>query len=278
MSARGWLTPDQLGLQDLADRQMPPEQLIYAAALASGSQLVYGDVPKLTSIRNLWEQASLQELDVHFSRQAAANFHSLLNKGAIVLPDSPASNRAFQILFADREVAFCQTMRACTQQLDPQQSRHHPQSAQDARFTPTCTDAPGSTKASDVAAASQSNLAHPSPTGSLSGKGGIDADAQPAVQLKAGAGSVGSVVGIVGEDHVEGIQQTWAQAGITSPSVFPARSQAHAALPGDKRRSPLLHGVDGQENAGVKRAVLERMLGLAIPEDLALSLCQQVKK
>ena len=294
-SSRCAVTQGGVPVQDLAARQMPPEQLIYAAALASGSHLVYGDVPKLESIRCLWEQASLQELDVHFSRQAAANFRSLLNAGAVVVPDTPDSNRAFQILFHDREAAFCQTMQACSQQLSPQQWPHSLslRSAQDDR------PSMGSPADSALTAASPSSAADPSGQGSLPLVAGTGDQGRPAAASKAGAELVGSVVGIVGEDHVEGIVQAWADTRLSSPDpdamASPAASQARTPLspeppsaaikqtPSGKAAVRAVDGAAGHhqaqgspENAGVKRALLERMLGLAIPEDLALTLCQQV--
>ncbi|KAK9843280.1 hypothetical protein WJX74_009650 [Apatococcus lobatus] len=287
--------------RDLADRQMPPEQLIYAAALASGSQLVYGDVPKLSSIRRLWEQATLQELDQHFSRQTAANFGSLLNEGAVVIPDTPACNRAFQILFSEREAAFCQVLQACSQQLNPETWAQSQQGIPDTQPFSRNTNKIGSLATPSLTTASQSNAVQPQHRGSWAGQDCDGGDAQPGVQLKAGAGLGGSIVGIVGEDHVKGIQQAWALARKSSPKS----SSAHASAASEAQLSmstaeafsatdsPVPNrqaladrsqwtstrqgngGIDGIENAGVKRALLERMLGLAIPEDLAFTLCQQ---
>lgn len=249
---------------------MPPEQLIYAAALASGSRLVYGDVPKLESIRRLWEQASLQELDAHFSRQAAANFRSLLEEGAVVVPDTPDSNRAFQILFRDREAAFCYTMQACSQQLCPQPKSQSLWSAHDAADSML-------THSALTAADYPARMAAPSDHGILPLDGGPGG--QPGVPSHAAADVMGSVVGIVGEDHVDGIVQAWADTRASSTVRASAtRKQTRSGIAaGHASDWAVSHQVsDGSESTGVKRALLERMLGLAIPEDLALTLCQQV--
>ncbi len=281
-------------MQDLSKKKIPAEQLAYAAALASGAQLVYGDIPKLETIRNLWHQATVQELDVHFSRQAAANFRSLLEGGQCILPDTPASNRAFQALFSDREAAFCRTLKDCSRQLDPW---HAPDGAAAASELSSGTS--GMSEAGlQPAKVSQDSKQE---TGSVADHGNRPADAAASGKQQANRqpiqkGAVGSVVGIVGEDHLEGIQRAW-HAGLrysdskirtggqppasTWSAAKNASGQAEQAesSPEARQLTGIVSqhlGVQGASDAGVKRALLERMLGLAIPEQLALDLCQQV--
>ncbi len=277
---------------------MPAEQLAYAAALASGAQLVYGDIPKLETIRNLWHQATVQEFDVHFSRQAAANFRSLLEGGRCILPDTPASNRAFQVLFSDREAAFCRTLKDCSRQLDPWHAPDDVAAASAGSSGTSGMSEAGSqpAKASeDSKQETGSTTDHRSQHGDAAASGKQQANRQ---LMQKGAG--GSVVGIVGEDHLEGIQRAW-HAGLRCSDSKrqtdgqPAASTSSAADSAAKNASELAEPVDsppearqltgivsqhqmlqGSNDAGVKRALLERMLGLAIPEQLALDLCQQV--
>ncbi|KAK9863445.1 hypothetical protein WJX84_002064 [Apatococcus fuscideae] len=184
--------------RQLAERQMPPEQLTYAAALASGSTLVYGDVPKLATIRRLWEDATLQELDAHFGRQAAANFSSLLQgiqQAWIDLRSAPANAAG------------------------------------------TSTDLPSSDNARRGEAVDATQ-------GSWSSRQAK----QPGYQSSS-------------KPH---------RTGHSEPSRVPP------ADPGiNEATSGRLNSSSTVSDGGVKRALLERMLGLAIPEELALALCQQ---
>ena len=50
-------------------RQLPPEQLAYVAALAAGSPLIFGDVPMARTLQRLLHEPSLAELDAGFATQ-----------------------------------------------------------------------------------------------------------------------------------------------------------------------------------------------------------------
>ena len=52
-------------------RQLPPEQLAYVAALVVSSPLVFGDVPMVATLQRLLYQPTLQQLDAAFGTQVS---------------------------------------------------------------------------------------------------------------------------------------------------------------------------------------------------------------
>ena len=59
------------GALQTLQRQLPPDQLAYVAALAIGTPLIFGDVPMEQTLRALLYQPSVAQLDDAFGHQAS---------------------------------------------------------------------------------------------------------------------------------------------------------------------------------------------------------------
>eukprot|EP00873_Tetraselmis_striata_P027661 jgi/Tetstr1/447925/TSEL_035233.t2 len=107
LASPAWPNPLDNPMWGQLTMQFDGEQLAYIAAFAVGATLVYGDRSKDITYKRLLSIPSIEDLDVAFADQSAANYLEMINGS----PPPVTEYKVFtQVMMAEREAVLCSAM------------------------------------------------------------------------------------------------------------------------------------------------------------------------
>ena len=103
------------------EREFNGEFLVYIAAFLNEADLIYGDVPKPETFRELDKYATIEDLDRSLTLRAESFYKEILQGGHLTSEEVrvDTDNTVDQIMFLDREAAMCNELFAAAQRGGP---------------------------------------------------------------------------------------------------------------------------------------------------------------